>query len=158
MAVPAAGGAAAGDLGKHAGAVKSPMVGTAYLSPEPGKPAFVCPDNLGSRAGGSTHLPVIDRRSPSLVYINWYDEGLHVLDISNPFAPVFIAHYLSPEFPAPVKTATGPVNIHTVRHTREIFQDPDTDLLYLTDGNGGGLMVLRYTGPIPTRLPIPGAR
>ncbi len=125
---------------------------------EPSKPAFVCPDNLGSRAGASTHLPVIDRRSPSLVYINWYDEGLHVLDISNPFAPVFVAHFLSPVFPAPVKGATGPVNIHTVRHTREIFQDPDTDLLYLTDGNGGGLMVLRYTGPIPTRLPIPGAR
>jgi acetyl-CoA carboxylase biotin carboxyl carrier protein len=32
---------ASGDLGKHPGAVKSPMVGTAYLSPEPGKPVFV---------------------------------------------------------------------------------------------------------------------
>lgn len=29
------------DLGKHPGAVKSPMVGTAYLAPEPGKPNFV---------------------------------------------------------------------------------------------------------------------
>src|SRR5690348_6096319 len=28
------------DLSKHPGAVKSPMVGTAYLSPEPGKPVF----------------------------------------------------------------------------------------------------------------------
>jgi acetyl-CoA carboxylase biotin carboxyl carrier protein len=28
------------DLGAHPGAVKSPMVGTAYLAPEPGKPAF----------------------------------------------------------------------------------------------------------------------
>ena len=36
MAAPAS-----GDLGKHPGAVKSPMVGTAYLSPEPGKPVFV---------------------------------------------------------------------------------------------------------------------
>ena len=44
------------------------------------------------------------------------------------------------------------------RHTREIFQDPDTGLLYLTDGNGGGLMVLRYTGPIPDKPPIPGGR
>ena len=35
-AAPAA--AAADDLGKHPGAVKSPMVGTAYLAPEPGKP------------------------------------------------------------------------------------------------------------------------
>lgn len=33
--------AAAVDLGKHPGAVKSPMVGTAYLAPEPGKPNFV---------------------------------------------------------------------------------------------------------------------
>src|SRR5262249_6124379 len=47
-AVPVAMAAAAGspspaasDLSKHPGAVKSPMVGTAYLSPEPGKPVFV---------------------------------------------------------------------------------------------------------------------
>jgi len=33
--------AAAGDAGTHPGAVKSPMVGTAYLAPEPGKPNFV---------------------------------------------------------------------------------------------------------------------
>ena len=38
---PAVAPAAAADLAKHPGAVKSPMVGTAYLSPEPGKPAFV---------------------------------------------------------------------------------------------------------------------
>lgn len=29
------------DLSKHPGAVPSPMVGTVYLSPEPGKPAFI---------------------------------------------------------------------------------------------------------------------
>ncbi|MDP2331139.1 MAG: acetyl-CoA carboxylase biotin carboxyl carrier protein [Reyranella sp.] len=33
--------AGAGDIAKHPGAVKSPMVGTAYLAPEPGKPNFV---------------------------------------------------------------------------------------------------------------------
>lgn len=33
--------ARAEDLRNHPGAVSSPMVGTAYLSPEPGKPAFV---------------------------------------------------------------------------------------------------------------------
>src|SRR5512133_3380692 len=33
--------ASTGDVGKHPGAVKSPMVGTAYLAPEPGKPVFV---------------------------------------------------------------------------------------------------------------------
>jgi acetyl-CoA carboxylase biotin carboxyl carrier protein len=34
-------GAASDDASAHPGAVKSPMVGTAYLSPEPGKPVFV---------------------------------------------------------------------------------------------------------------------
>ncbi|HRO03199.1 MAG TPA: acetyl-CoA carboxylase biotin carboxyl carrier protein [Terricaulis sp.] len=32
---------AAADASKHPGAVPSPMVGTAYLSPEPGAPAFI---------------------------------------------------------------------------------------------------------------------
>jgi hypothetical protein len=122
---------------------------------DPAKPTFVCPDGPGARSGVSTHLPVIDQRSPSLVYINWYDEGLHVMDISNPFAPNFTGYFLSPQFIPPGGRPNEP---HKVRHTREIWQDPDTNLLYLTDGNGGGLMVLRYTGPIPTRLPIPGAR
>src|SRR5258708_39570603 len=38
-ATPAA--ASAGVHTKHPGAAKSPMLGTAYLSPEPGKPVFV---------------------------------------------------------------------------------------------------------------------
>ena len=33
--------AAVEDLGKHPGAVKSPMVGTVYMSPQPGSPPFV---------------------------------------------------------------------------------------------------------------------
>ena len=42
MAVAAAPAAAAvEDLSKHPGAVTSPMVGTAYVSPQPGAPAFV---------------------------------------------------------------------------------------------------------------------
>lgn len=38
---PAASAPAAADLSKHPGAVASPMVGTAYLSPEPGAPTFI---------------------------------------------------------------------------------------------------------------------
>jgi acetyl-CoA carboxylase biotin carboxyl carrier protein len=41
-ALPAAATAAPGhDAAKHPGAVTSPIVGTAYLAPEPGKPNFV---------------------------------------------------------------------------------------------------------------------
>src|SRR5215470_2330887 len=117
---------------------------------------FVCDgDGPGGRSGTTTHLPWFDQRSPSLVYMTWYDEGLRAMDISNPFAPVFVGHYLSPRTGAP---AWGATTARKDRHTREIFQDPDTGLLYLTDGNGAGLMVLRYTGPIPDKAPIPGGR
>ena len=56
---PAAGGlaAAASDVGRHPGAVKSPMVGTAYLSPEPGKPVFV---NIGDKVTAGQTLLIIE--------------------------------------------------------------------------------------------------
>lgn len=52
--VPVAG---AGDLSKHPGALKSPMVGTAYLSPEPGKPSFV---NVGDKVTAGQTLLIIE--------------------------------------------------------------------------------------------------
>jgi acetyl-CoA carboxylase biotin carboxyl carrier protein len=48
---------AAGDVSKHPGAVKSPMVGTAYLSPEPGKPVFV---NVGDKVTAGQTLVIIE--------------------------------------------------------------------------------------------------
>jgi acetyl-CoA carboxylase biotin carboxyl carrier protein len=54
-AAPAAG--AANDLGKHPGAVKSPMVGTAYLAPEPGKPNFVA---VGDKVTAGQTLLIIE--------------------------------------------------------------------------------------------------
>ncbi|CAN5215798.1 acetyl-CoA carboxylase biotin carboxyl carrier protein [soil metagenome] len=55
MAVPV--DATPGDLGKHPGAVKSPMVGTAYLSPEPGKPVFV---HVGDKVAAGQTLLIIE--------------------------------------------------------------------------------------------------
>ena len=49
--------AAAGDHSKHPGAVKSPMVGTAYLSPEPGKPVFV---SVGDKVNAGQTLLIIE--------------------------------------------------------------------------------------------------
>ena len=61
VAAPAAGAAtgagATGDLGKHPGAVKSPMVGTAYLAPEPGKPNFVA---IGDKVTAGQTLLIIE--------------------------------------------------------------------------------------------------
>ncbi len=50
-------GAAAGDMAKHPGAVKSPMVGTAYLAPEPGKPNFVA---VGDKVTAGQTLLIIE--------------------------------------------------------------------------------------------------
>jgi len=57
MAAAPAPSPAASDLAKHPGAVKSPMVGTAYLSPEPGKPAFV---GIGDKVTAGQTLLIIE--------------------------------------------------------------------------------------------------
>ena len=54
---PGVAASANGDLGKHPGAVKSPMVGTAYLAPEPGKPAFVA---IGDKVTAGQTLLIIE--------------------------------------------------------------------------------------------------
>ena len=106
---------------------------------------FVCPPGQQS-----SHLPYFDPRGHgSLFYQAWYAQGLRVFDISNPFSPKEVGYFISPDFSVPRQGG---------RHTREAYVDPATNLVYVTDGNGGGLTVLRYTGPIPQRPPIPGAR
>jgi len=54
-AAPAAG--AGDDPAQHPGAVTSPMVGTAYLQPEPGKPAFV---NVGDKVSEGQTLLIVE--------------------------------------------------------------------------------------------------
>lgn len=46
-----------GDLSKHPGAVKSPMVGTAYRCPEPGAPAFC---EVGTKVNQGDTLLIIE--------------------------------------------------------------------------------------------------
>ena len=57
VAAAAAAPAGAADLAKHPGAVKSPMVGTAYLAPEPGKPNFV---SIGDKVTAGQTLLIIE--------------------------------------------------------------------------------------------------
>ena len=56
-AAPAAAKPAGNDPAKHPGAVKSPMVGTCYRSPEPGAPAFI---DIGSRVSQGDTLLIIE--------------------------------------------------------------------------------------------------
>lgn len=48
---------ASADNSNHPGAVKSPMVGTAYLSPEPGNPVFV---SVGDKVNAGQTLLIIE--------------------------------------------------------------------------------------------------
>ena len=57
VAAPGSVAAGANDMSKHPGAVKSPMVGTAYLSPEPGKPVFV---TIGDKVAAGQTLLIIE--------------------------------------------------------------------------------------------------
>ena len=56
-AVAAAAPAAGADLAKHPGAVPSPMVGTAYWSPEPGAKPFI---DVGSKVSAGQTLLIIE--------------------------------------------------------------------------------------------------
>jgi acetyl-CoA carboxylase biotin carboxyl carrier protein len=55
--VPAAAPAAAEDLASNPGTLTSPMVGTAYRSPEPGKPAFI---DVGAKVTEGQTLLIIE--------------------------------------------------------------------------------------------------
>ncbi|MDH2381415.1 acetyl-CoA carboxylase biotin carboxyl carrier protein [Bradyrhizobium sp. CER78] len=57
VAAPAAAVAAATDLAKHPGAVPSPMVGTAYWSPEPGAKPFI---EVGTKVTAGQTLLIIE--------------------------------------------------------------------------------------------------
>jgi hypothetical protein len=108
---------------------------------------FRCPDN-----GEYVHHPTLDVRSPSLLYTTWINQGLRAWDISNPFLPREVGYYLSPRYPGRFPN----------RQAREVYQDRTTRLIYLADANGSGITVLRWTGAIPLRPPmpasVPGAR
>ena len=110
---------------------------------------FVCPQ--GSQE--SAHMAEFDHRvkAGNLFYQAWYNQGLRAIDITNPFRPREVGYHISPSFSIAIPTQKG-------RHTREPYPDWDSDIIYVTDGNGGGLTALRYTGPLPAKPPIPGVR
>jgi acetyl-CoA carboxylase biotin carboxyl carrier protein len=57
VAAAAPAGARPNDPAKHPGVVKSPMVGTAYRSPEPGSPPFI---EIGTRVSQGDTLLIIE--------------------------------------------------------------------------------------------------
>lgn len=119
---------------------------------DPSTGQFSCPAGQHS-----PHYIWFDHRTRgNLFYQAWYGQGLRAFDISNPYAPKEVGYYVSPNYHDPKEKR--PATPLGSRQTREVYLDPQTNLLYMTDGNGGGLTLLRYTGPLPTAAPILGVR
>ena len=76
----------------------------------------------------------------SLVYVAYFNAGLRILDISDPFKPREVGHYI----PSPVEKNRG-------EGSKKVIQTNDVDLdgrglIYITDRAGAGLHILEFTG------------
>ena len=72
-------------------------------------------------------------QSENLIFVTWNNAGLRVYDISDPFRPEDVAHFV----PAVEPNATA----------NDLFIEPN-GLVYLTDRHKGGFFILEYTGKL----------
>lgn len=79
----------------------------------------------------------------ALLYVAYFNAGLRIVDISDPFKPREVGHYI----PAPGgKGREGP-------GSKKVIQTNDVDLdgrglIYITDRAGAGLDILEFTGKV----------
>jgi hypothetical protein len=73
-----------------------------------------------------------------LIYLCYFNAGIRVVDISNPFRPTETGFFIPP-------TPAGQPAIQI----NDVYVDTD-GLIYITDRVAGGLYILEYTGPRPT--------
>ena len=79
------------------------------------------------------------------VYSSWYSDGVRVVDVSNPAAPVEIAYFVPPATTNPVKPSQRGVLTNTTQVWGVVVAE-DTGLVYASDMNSG-LWILRVTIP-----------
>jgi hypothetical protein len=72
----------------------------------------------------------------NLAYLTYFNAGLRIYDVSNPYRPTEVGYYI-PERPSDDVPATQVNDVHV---------DADR-LIYITDRFKGGLYILEYTGP-----------
>ena len=77
-------------------------------------------------------------RSDSVIFSTWFNGGLRVHDIANPFAPREIAHVI-PEPPAGSRVGSAQIN--------DVYVD-ENQVVYAVDRFAGGLYVLEMTVPV----------
>jgi hypothetical protein len=77
-----------------------------------------------------------------LIFATYQNAGVRVVDISNQFQPVEVAHYVPPT--PNVWTDYRPDRPRVV-HSTDVYVEKD-GLMYVTDFSGGGLTILQYEG------------
>ena len=95
----------------------------------------VAPDGwltAGGRFGAHNMHEKIDN---DLVFVVWYNAGLRVVDVSDPYQPKEVGYYIpAADFGRP-----------TVQ-SNDIIIDESDGLIYITDRWGGGMHIVEYTG------------
>jgi len=89
------------------------------------------PNNIHENRPGS-------KEDDLLIYLCYFNAGIRVVDISNPFRPEETGFFIPP-------TPPGQPAIQI----NDVYVDSD-GLIHITDRVGGGLYILEYTGPRPT--------
>jgi hypothetical protein len=77
----------------------------------------------------------------TLLYVAYFNAGLRIVDISDPFKPREVGHYV----PAPVEKAKEGHGPKKVIQTNDVDLD-SRGLIYITDRAGAGLHILQFTG------------
>lgn len=74
-------------------------------------------------------------QSENLIFVTYYNAGLRVVDLRDPYRPEEVGFFIPP---APPEQEAVQIN--------DVFVDAD-GLIYITDRYHGGLYILEYTGP-----------
>ncbi len=77
----------------------------------------------------------------ALLYVAYFNAGLRIVDISDPFKPKEVGHYI----PTPRTKGAEMVGSNKVIQTNDVDLD-NRGLIYITDRAGAGLHVLEFTG------------
>ena len=83
------------------------------------------------------HRPHFGYRNDRLIFSTWYNAGLRITDLSDPFRPTEVGYFVPPPPPGQAAPQINDLFVDEQRH------------IYLTDRYHGGLYVVEYEGPEP---------
>jgi hypothetical protein len=123
-----------------------PMVVSTYNVPEASGNFCERGGRFGSHASNESMAPIFYGK---LVFISYFNAGVRVLDVRDPYHPHEVAYYI----PAvtsrtqPTCSDATPKECHSVIQSNNVETD-ERGYIYLVDRAGTGLSVLKLSGPL----------